>query len=335
MSEGVGADGFRGVALAGPARTLVGAGHRVRALARSPASAGVVAAAGAEPVPGDVTDRDALAEGMRSCAAVIHAAAHIAPWGPPQRFEQINLGGADAVLAAARSAGVRRLIHLSTEAVLADGRPLIRVDETYPRPARPIGEYARTKALAEQRVLAANGDRLTTVVLRPRFVWGPGDTTIVPALARAVRLGRFAWVDGGRYLTSTCHVTNVCAGIRLAVEKAQAGEVYFLTDGEPVQFRDFLTALAATEGIALPDRSVPREVAWALAGAAETTWRLLRLTSEPPITRTFLALSGQEMTVDDSKARHQLGYHTVVSRRAGLAALAAQSRASRSNPVPE
>lgn len=309
-------------------RMLCGAGHQVRALARSPASAAIVAAAGAEPVRGDVTDRDALHQGMHGCEVVVHAAAHTEQWGPPHRFEQINVGGTLAVLAAARQAGVRQVVHLSTEAVLADGRPLVRIDESYPRPARPIGEYARTKALAEQRVLAANGDGLATVVVRPRFVWGPGDTTILPALVEAARRGRFAWIDGGRYLTSTCHVANACAGIALAIERGRAGEVYFLTDGEPVQLREFLIALAATEGVTLPDRSLPRRVAWALAVAAETSWKLLRLTAEPPITRTFLALSAQEMTVDDSKARRELGFSPALSREAGLAALTGPSPAS-------
>lgn len=309
-------------------RTLAGAGHRVRALARSGSSADIVAACGAQPSRGDVTDYDALHRGMRDCAAVVHAAAHTQQWGPTSRFEQINVTGTATVLAAARSAGVRRVVGVSTEAVLADGRPLVRVDETYPRAARPVGEYPRTKALAEQRVLAANGDGLETAVVRPRLVWGPGDTTILPAVLDAARRGRFAWIDGGRYLTSTCHVTNACAGIALALERAQPGEVYFLTDGEPVQFRAFLTALAATVGVALPDRSLPRRLAWALAAAAESCWTLLRLASEPPITRTFLALSAQEMTVDDSKARRELNFAPPVSRDEGLAALGGPRTAS-------
>lgn len=308
-------------------RALRSAGHQVRALARSSASADIVAAAGAEPSRGDVTDRDALQQGMQGCETVVHAAAHTEQWGPRQRFEQINVGGTVAVLAAARSAGVRQVIHLSTEAVLADGRPLERIDETYPRPDHPIGEYARTKALAEQRVLEANGDGLATAVVRPRFVWGPGDTTILPALVEAAQRGRFAWIDGGHYLTSTCHVSNACAGITLAVERAGAGEIYFLTDGAPVQFREFLVALAATKGVTLPDRSMPRRLAWAFATVAETSWKLLRLSSEPPITRTFLALSAQEMTVDDGKARRELGYTPPLSRDAGLAALSSSSPA--------
>jgi nucleoside-diphosphate-sugar epimerase len=314
-----GGSGFLGRHLV---RTLSEAGHRVRALARSQVAADTIAAAGAEPVAGDLTDGDALRDGMDGCGAVVHAAAHTKQWGPRQRFHDVNVAGTEAVLWAARASSTSRLVHVSTEAVLADGRPLVGVDETYPRPARPVGEYARTKALAEQLVLAADGSELSTIVVRPRLVWGPGDTTILPAVLQAARKGRFAWIDGGRYLTSTCHVANACEGITLAAEHDRGGQVYFLTDGAPVEFRSFLSALAATAGAELGDRSVARPVAWAAASLMEQMWRLLRLGGEPPITRTFLALSAQQMTVDDSKARHELGYRGVVSREDGLAALA-------------
>lgn len=308
-------------------RTLTDSGHRVRALARSEGAAATVTAAGADAVRGEITDTAALSTGMAGSAVVIHAAAHTAQWGPRAQFVEVNVVGTEAVLAAARAAGVPRVVHLSTEAVLADGRPLVGVDETHPVPARPVGEYARTKALAERRVLAADGPGLTTVVLRPRLVWGPGDTTVLPAVLAAARAGRFAWIDGGRYLTTTCHVHNVCTGVAAALVGGRGGQVYFLTDGTPVELRAFLTALADTAGVRLGDTSVPRGVAVAGARVLEWAWRLLRVTGEPPLTRTFLALSAQEMTVSDAKARRELGYRPAVERSAGLAALAAAAPA--------
>jgi nucleoside-diphosphate-sugar epimerase len=303
-------------------RALRGAGHAVRALARTQHSADVVRSAGAEPVRGDLGDAAALRKGMAGCDAVVHAAAHTEQWGPQRDFERVNVDGTAAVLDAARHAAVGRLVHVSTEAVLADGRPLVGVDEAWPRPARVYGAYAETKARAEDLVRAANDANLATVVVRPRLVWGPGDATVLPAVVAAARAGRFAWIDGGRYRTSTCHATNAAAGIVLAVERGRGSDVYFLTDGEPVEFREFLTALAATAGVALPGRSLPRPLAWAAATALEAVWRVLPLRGAPPLTRTFLALSAQEMTVDDGKARRELGYRPVVQRSAGLAALA-------------
>jgi nucleoside-diphosphate-sugar epimerase len=314
-----GGSGFVGRELVG---ALVGAGHEVRALARSPRSADLVAGLGAAPAPGDLGDADRLAELMAGCEAVVHAAAHTAQWDAPAVYERVNVDGTAAVLEAAARAGVPRVVHISTEAVLADGGPLVRVDESRPWPARPVGSYARTKQAAERLVLAADSASLTTVAVRPRLVWGPGDTTILPAIVVAARSGRYAWFDGGRYLTSTCHVRNACAGILAALDRGAGGRAYFLTDGEPVLYREFLTALAATAGVDLPDRSLPRPVARVAAAACETVWRTLRLRSVPPIDRTVVALSGQEMTVDDTRARRELGYTPVLTRAEGLAELA-------------
>ncbi|MGW8376823.1 NAD-dependent epimerase/dehydratase family protein [Streptomyces sp. ODS28] len=307
---------------------LAEAGHTATALARSGTAERAVAARGAEPVRGALGDRAALRQGMAGCDAVVHAAALTGQWGPAQEFAEVNINGTRAVLEAARESGVRRLVQVSTEAVLADGRPLRDADESRTRPSRPVGEYARTKGIAEDMVLGADGTAgLTTLAVRPRLVWGPGDATVLPALLEAVRRGRYAWVDGGRYRTSTCHVDNACAGILAALERGSGGRAYFLTDGEPVEFRAFLTALAATAGTRLPDRSLPRWVLAAVARAGETAWRLLPLRGEPPVTRTFLVLSGQEMTVDDGAARRELGYRPVISRDEGLRRLAAETGA--------
>lgn len=290
-------------------RALVTAGHGVQALARSDDAAETVSDCGATAARGDVGN------------AVVHAAALTSQWDKPERFEDVNVRGTAAVLNAARQTGVRRLVLVSTEAVLADGSPLVNVDEQQPRPPRPMGDYARTKGLAEDMVLAAPTEDFVTVAVRPRLVWGPGDTSILPELAKAVAAGQYAWIDGGRYLTSTCHVANVCEGIRLALEHGRSGQAYFLSDGEPVELREFLTALAATAGTELPARSMPRPLVSTAARVAEGVWRTFRLRGTPPVTRTFVALSAQEMTVDDGRARRELGYRPVLTRDEGLANL--------------
>jgi nucleoside-diphosphate-sugar epimerase len=225
-----------------------------------------------------------------------------------------NVGGTERVLAAARTAGVRRVVHIGTEAVLADGKPIIRADETRPRAAKPAGPYPLTKGLAEAAVIAAARDGLETVVVRPRFIWGKGDTTLLPELIDGVKRGKFAWIGGGHYLTSTCHVDNVVEGALAAAERGRSGEIYFLTDGEPVEFRAFITDLLATQGVTPGARSIPKWLARMIAGA--TGWM-----KAPPVTRTALALIAHEVTVVDAKARRELGYRGAVTRAAGLAAL--------------
>jgi len=154
-------------------------------------------------------------------------------------------------------------------------------------------------------------------------VWGRGDTTLLPLMTEMVSAGRFAWIGGGRHLSSTTHVANVVEGLMLAAQRGEPGEVYFVTDGEPVVFRDFVTQLLATQGVSAPTRSIPEPLARALANAGETAWRLLPLPGRPPLTRLAFWLSSQECTIRIDKAREQLGYAPPVSIPEGMAELAA------------
>jgi nucleoside-diphosphate-sugar epimerase len=297
------------------------------ALARSDAAAAAVEAAGATTVVrGDLGDVEVMAAAMAGCEVVFHAAAVVNEWGDPEEFHRVNVGGTENVIAAARRAGVPRLVHVSTEAVLVGGGPIVRADETRPLPARPIGLYPTTKGLAERVAREADGDGLTCVIVRPRFVWGAGDTTLLPELVAAVKDGRFRWVSGGDHLTSTCHVRNLVEALLLAAERGPGGAVYFVTDGEPLPLRAFLTDLLATQGVTIPPRSIPRWLARALAWTVEGLWRLLRLRRRPPITRTAVKLIGEEVTVADDKARRDLGYRGHVTRAAGLAEMRGAAR---------
>jgi nucleoside-diphosphate-sugar epimerase len=295
-------------------RELRARGLEVAALARSDRAAAAVEALGAAAVRGDLDDRRAMEVGMASAQVVIHAAAYVDDHGPLADFLRVTVTGTENTLAAARGAGVPRFVHVSTEAVLADGKPIVQADETRPRTTRPAGPYPLSKGLAEERVLDANRDGLATVIVRPRFIWGAGDTNLLPKIAEAVKRGRFAWIGGGHHLTSTCHVDNVVEGILLAIERGTPGEIYFLTDGEPVEFRAFMTEVLQAYGVEPGSRTLPLWVARTLAAA--TGWM-----KRPPVTRTAVALIGQEVTVVDAKARRELGYTSHVSRERGLAEL--------------
>ncbi|MBL9020496.1 MAG: NAD-dependent epimerase/dehydratase family protein [Myxococcales bacterium] len=296
--------------------TLVGRGVAVVALSRSEKSDELVKKHGATPVRGDLDDTSAMQAGMAGCQVVFHAAAYVDEHGKLADHMRVTVEGTKHALAAARAAGVPRFVHVGTEAVLADGKPIVRADETRPYAAKPAGPYSRTKALAEQAVLAANGPGLTTVSIRPRFIWGADDTSLMPKLIEAVNSGTFAWIGGGHYLTSTCHVDTVVEGALLAAEKGTGGETYFLTDGEPVDFREFMTALLATHGVDAGTKSVPR---WLAKTAATLTAWMKR----PPVTKQAVALIGGEVTVVDAKARRELGYQGKVTRDAGLAEMRA------------
>jgi nucleoside-diphosphate-sugar epimerase len=298
---------------------LAADGVNVRALARSEVSAAKVAELGAEPVRGDLDDVAAMAAGAEGCDVSFHLAAFVAEWGTREEFERGNVAGTRNALEASRRAGVRRFVHCGTEAAILAGQPVHEADETAPlRPDSPA-LYSATKAEAEGLVRAATGGDMETVVIRPRFVWGKGDTTLLPEIAAAVESGRFAWVGDGGHRTSITHVENVAEGLVRGAEAGAGGSAYFVTDGAPVVFREFISELLATQGVEAPDRSIPAWVAGAVARGGEAAWRLLPLRGAPPLTRFALWAASLDCTLDDSRARAELGYAPIVSREQGLA----------------
>lgn len=297
-------------------RALIARGDRVLALARSASAQQTVAALGATPVAADLLTVSAVH--MQGCETVFHAAAVVDEWGPRAWFEQINVTGTRHLLETARTAGVKCFVHVSTEAIFAEGPALVNLDETRPIPARPLPRYPATKAAAEKLVCAASDALMRTVIIRPRLIWGADDTSVLPKLVEAVKKGQFAWIDGGRYLTSTCHVHNVVEGALLAAEKGRGGEAYFLTDGAPIEFRKFMTALFATRDVDPGDKNIPRMLASLLARSCEFLWEHLPLRGAPPLTRLAIVLGCQEVTVNDAKARRDLGYVGKVSIQQGL-----------------
>lgn len=319
-----GGSGFIGGALI---RRLIAAGHQVNALARSDDAATKVAELGATPQRGDLTDPASLATAAAGAELAFHAAAWLDRNGTWADYTKSNVDGTRNVLDACRTANVRRLIHVSTEAVLIAGKPLVNVDETSPLRPDSRAPYPATKAKAEQVVRAA--ENLETVIVRPRFVWGAGDTSVLPNLVAAVKSGRFAWIGGGTHLTATTHIDNTVEGLVLAAERGKPGETYFVTDGEPVQFRAFLTELLDTQGVKAPSRSLPYWLASLIADAGERAWRVLGK-GAPPLDYFSLWVTGQECTININKAREQLGYTPVRTREDGIAEL----RRGASNPPP-
>jgi len=299
-------------------RRLVADGLRVRALARSEASSAKVAALGAEPVRGDILDRASLESAMTGCDWLIHAAADTAHGAFAAHQHHTNLEGTRNVLNAARAAGITRAVHVSTEAVLLSGAPLRNANEETPVPSRHAGGYSASKAAAEQAALAENREGLDVIVVRPRFVWGRDDTTALPQLVAAARSGKLAWIDGGTYLTSTTHIDNVAEGVMRALEQGQGGQAYFITDGAPMEFRAFVSALLHRAGVEPPRKTAPR---WLVATAANIGEWLERISGgriKPPIGRQEYGTVGVEVTLNITKAQRELGYHPVISFEAGL-----------------
>ncbi len=308
-----GASGFVGGAAA---RKFVAAGHAVRAMSRSEKSDVAIRALGAEPVRCDL--ETVGGSHLGDCEAVLHCAAFVEQWGPIEAWKRFNIDGTAAVLKAAREAGARRFIHISTESVLWRGQHLRDVDESYPLALASPYPYAWTKARAELLVRDAATPEFTTIILRPRFIWGPGDTTLLPAIRSMAASGRWMWVGGGAARTSTTHIDNLVHAIELALTSGRAGEAYFVLDEGVRTMKEMISGIAASEGIALPDKAMPAWLADMVGAACEGVWRTFSLKGEPLLTRFGAMIMSRECILKGEKARAELGYAPVISVADGL-----------------
>ena len=313
---------------------LVAAGHHVRAMTRSDAAARTAAAAGAEPVHGDVTDPASLATSVRGCEVVIHAAGQMGASPAVRPFLPVNVTGTQNMLAAAAQAQVHRFIYLGAAmSLLGSPRPITGADETWPLQQPRCSGYAASKTRADQAVQAANSTQMATVVIRPGWVWGTPDDPSTGSFVQAVRTGHMRLIDGGRHRIVATHIDNLIHAIGLAIDHGVGG--YYVFDDGSITVRDFLAGLLQAHGLTLPEASIPGPVAAGLARALDVAWRITRRPGDPPITRMIVELNRRPFLISDAHARRELRYQPVITRQQGIQQLRDAMRATMqpANPI--
>ncbi|MBM4391427.1 MAG: NAD-dependent epimerase/dehydratase family protein [Deltaproteobacteria bacterium] len=268
----------------------------------------------------DITEPGSLRAALVGHDTVFHVAALAGVWGRRQDFERTNVDGTRNVVAACRDMCITRIIYTSSPSVTFDGADHVNASNDLPYPARWLADYPRTKAEAERLVLAANGDHLASVALRPHLIYGPGDPHLLPRLLARARAGRLRIVGAGDNLVSLSFVENaasahVAAALALAPGAACAGKAYFVNDAEPVRVWDWLNEVFAGLGLSPVTRRVPAGVAYAAGALLEGAWSLLGLGGEPPMTRFVARQLSTSHTYDLDPARRDLGWVPAVSGR--------------------
>lgn len=282
-----------------------------------------LAALGVEQRRGDLSDLEALLAAAQGCEVVFHVAAKAGIWGSYEEYHRANVAGTENVIAACRIHSIKRLVHTGSPSVVFDGSDVEGGDESLPYPAHFEAFYPRTKALAEQAVLAANSPSLATVSLRPHLIWGPGDNHLVPRIVAKARSGRLRRIGQRACLVDTVYVDNAAeahlnAADRLAPGQAPAGKAYFITNGEPLPLWDMVNRILAAAGLPPVTRSVSPALAYAAGAVCEAAWKTLRLSGEPPMTRFVARELATAHWFDITAARRDLGYQPRISIDEGL-----------------
>ncbi len=150
------------------------------------------------------------------------------------------------------------------------------------------------------------------------MIWGPDDQSILPAVMSMIEKGQFAWIGNGEYQTSTTHIDNLVYGVELALTKGRGGESYFITDEEISPMKKFLSEYISTQGMQMPNKSVPKFIARGFAQLVEFTWRTFRIKRRPPLVRFSTDIMSAHCTIRTDKAKRDLGYQALVSVKDGL-----------------
>ncbi|HWP60744.1 MAG TPA: hopanoid-associated sugar epimerase [Candidatus Acidoferrales bacterium] len=301
-----GATGFVGGAVL---RSLVAAGHRVRALVRPNSNRLNLAGADCEIVTGDLVDMASLERAVRGCEAVFHVAADYRLWVPDrEKMDLINVQGTVNLLRAAEAAGAARIVYTSSVATLhvkGDGTP---ADETsHAELEEIVGAYKQSKFLAEREVKRLVQEKgMPVVIVNPAAPFGPGDVKPTPTgrMIVAAASGRIpVYVDTG---LNVVHVDDVAAGHLLAYERGAIGERYIL-GGENRTLRWILERVAELSGRPPPRIRLPH---WCVMPAAYLCEALARgkISAEPMVTVDGVRMARKLMYFSSEKARRELGY---------------------------
>lgn len=296
-----GSNGFVGARIAADARRR---GWQVIGLGRSAAPSGPVDAYVrhdlATPIPADAA--------IGPVDAVVHCAALASPWAPPREFIAANVHGTRHVAQWAAHHGAPPLVYISSSSVLYRDADQFDLSATSPVPAddQQINTYSRTKLLGE-RIVAGYPGRST--VLRPRAVFGVGDTVLLPRILRLASRGVVPMMeraDGPRVRVDLTDVGTVAHYVTETVNREVSG-TYILTNAEPVELYPFLLHLLGRLGFTPRPMRISPRAAMAMAGAGERASAWLADYAEPPITRFGVSVLSRSKTFDVTATLRDLG----------------------------
>jgi len=291
---------------------LVSRGFGVRVLTRDMNRCGY--STDIETCIGDLTDPESLSGIAEGIHGVVHCAGSLGRWNTDEaELHEVNVQGSTNLLEQFSGKRLHRFVHLSAGGVTGPVGA-VQADETYC--CKPVTAYEKSKYAGEQEVLRVGKQLgLPIIVVRPTFVYGPGDDHKL-GLYKSIAEGRFAFVGDGKSVNTPVYISDLIQGICLAVEKGSCGQIYIIGGEKPVTKEDLVYAIADALGVTRPRARIPRWIAWYASIGVELLGR--RVGYEPILTRSRVMMMADDYAYSSRKAARDLGYRPTVTLTEGI-----------------
>jgi len=301
-----GATGFLGKYIT---EQLIEDGYQVLALGRKEEAGRVLEEFGAVFCKADFTHKEECRPFFKDVDYVIHAGALSTVWGKWESFHEINVEGTRNVCELCMENQVKRLVYVSSPSIYSGKQHRFDIKETEFDSKNELNYYIKSKILAEQVIEEFHTRGLYTVTIRPRGLFGIGDTSLIPRILKAnAKIGIPLFNRGENYVDITC-VENVAHAAILCI-KAEGvdGEIFNISNGEPMQFKSILEMFLQ----AIDDKpkylKLPFGLVYGIASLLENIYRTFDKEGEPALTRYTVCTLAFSQTLDISKAKQKLGY---------------------------
>ncbi|MGI9534696.1 MAG: NAD-dependent epimerase/dehydratase family protein [Thermodesulfobacteriota bacterium] len=324
MKVGItGATGFIGGRLL---KRLLSEGHEVKCLVRDLQKGKTLEKLGAKIYEGDLSNLDSLKDFPKDCEFIYHIAAMVSDWGKKYDFYKNNVQATKVLLEASKKYDVKRFIFMSSSTVVWNAsfwkmHNLEDINEVYPCPKNYNDAYNESKSNAEKLVVDFyRSDKLETVVIRPSNVWGAGDMVILPRIVNAAKKRMLIPMGSGKNIVTPCHVDNLVESIMLVTRSENAaGKVYFINDGQKIEYYQFLKdQLKAAEISWEPKFRIPYKIGYLIAMFLELIYKIIRSKKPPVLTRFAVAALSGTRSYSILRAKKDLEFETVISYSEGM-----------------
>jgi len=311
-----GATGFLGKYLV---QMLTEQGYQVYALGRNKKAGEQLEQMGAVFCQGDFSTKDSCKDYFPGMDYVIHAGALSTVWGDWDDFFKSNVLGTENVLELSLENSVKRVVVVSSPSVYSGKEDRFDIKENQVDKSNELNYYIKSKIMAEDIVSSYNKKGLETVIIRPRGLIGIGDTSLIPRILKANgKSGIPLFNKGQNYVDITC-VENVSHALILAMKaEGVSGDVFNITNGEPMKFIDILMLFLNSIKTEPKFLKLPFGLIYGIASFLEFFYKTFHIKGEPALTKYTVCTLAFSQTLDISKAREKLGYGPIITLEQGI-----------------